>query len=63
MVDCIVCRRPLATKASIVFKGDALIHAACWADPPKGRLVDLAAHRRPRRGVRHASEATRPAAA
>jgi hypothetical protein len=53
MADCVVCRHPLATKAGVVFKGEFLIHAACWVDQPKGSPVGLATHRRkPVGGVR-----------
>jgi len=63
MADCVVCGLPLATKASIVFKGDALIHAACWVDEPNASPVGLATRRRaPRGGARDENEVRPPAA-
>jgi hypothetical protein len=61
MADCVVCRRPLATKASIAFKGDPLIRAV--RGKSKGSLVSLAQYRRSRWRARDKNEVTPPAAA
>jgi len=62
MEICILCRRPLAPKASMV-KGALLIHAACWVDESKGSFVSLAQYRRSRWEARDENEVTPPAAA